>query len=101
MISEHVTAAKEHHDGDGVGGAQRQFGVAQEYERDYNREGRKEAQQAKTQRANPVALRPPRPPGRLRPAEQTFLHNVGAEHSIECRNTIEPSDFIFDAIGSQ
>jgi hypothetical protein len=29
------------------------------------------------------------------------LHKAGAEHSIECRSTIERSDFMFDAIGSQ
>ena len=37
----------------------------------------------------------------LQPAEQTLLHKVGAEHSIGYRSTIEPPDFIFDAIGPQ
>jgi hypothetical protein len=60
MISERATTAEEHHDGDRVGDAQRKFGVAQEYERDYNWEGRKEAQQAKTQCSDPVAFRQPR-----------------------------------------
>jgi hypothetical protein len=35
------------------------------------------------------------------PTEQTFLHSVGAQYSIECRSTIEPSDFMLDAIGSR
>jgi hypothetical protein len=66
MRSEGVTTTEKHHDGDGVGDAQRYFGVAQEYERDYNREGRKEAQQAKTQGSEPVAPRQPRTLARLR-----------------------------------
>ena len=34
----------------------------------------------------------------FQPAEPTYLHRVGAEHGIECRSTIEPSDFMFAAM---
>ena len=57
MNAERVTTAEQHRDGDGVGDAQRQFGVADEDEGDHDREGRKETQQAKTQRSGPVAPR--------------------------------------------
>jgi hypothetical protein len=33
----------------------------------------------------------------FQPAEQASLQNVGSEHGIGCRRTIEPLDFTFDA----
>jgi hypothetical protein len=76
MASEGVTAAEKHHDGDGVGDAQRQFGVAQEYEWDYNREGRKETQQAKAQCSDPVAPRQSRMLEWRRQPLQVLPHQV-------------------------
>ena len=34
-------------------------------------------------------------------ADGANLHNIGAEHNIEGRSTIESSNFMLDAIGSQ
>jgi len=66
MNAERVTTAEQHDKGDGVGDSQRQLRVAHENERDDNREGRNKAQQAKSQRTFPIALRQACAPGRLR-----------------------------------